>query len=118
MAAFFETLAAFVVRFRILIVAAWAVVMVAAILALPGLGSESNSDPSLFLSSGARSVEAASLGTAPLGSQDTSKITIVAAREDRPLTQADLAAVAREARLAEQVSGVISAHHRKGAPGG
>jgi RND superfamily putative drug exporter len=114
MAAFFETLAAFVVRFRILIVAAWAVVMVGAILALPGLGSESNSDPSLFLSSGARSVEAASLGTALLGSQDTSKITIVAARENGPLTQADLAAVAREARLAEQVSGVISARHLKG----
>jgi RND superfamily putative drug exporter len=114
MAATFEGLARFVVRFRIAIVAVWAVVMVAAILALPGLGSESNSDPSLFLSSGARSVEAASLGTALLGSQDTSKITIVAARAGGPLTQPDLAAVAREARLAEQVSGVISARHLKG----
>ena len=114
MAATFEALARFVVRFRIAIVAVWAVVMVAAILALPGLGSESNSDPSLFLSSGARSVEAASLGTALLGSQDTSKITIVAARAGGPLTQPDLAAVAREARLAEQVSGVISARHLKG----
>jgi len=113
MARLFEALAAFVVRFRVAIVCVWAVVMVAAILALPGLGSESNSDPSLFLSSGARSVEAASLGTALLGSQDTSKITIVAARENGPLTQADLAAVAREARLAEQVSGVVSARHLK-----
>ena len=113
MARLFEALAAFVVRFRVAIVCVWAVVMMAAILALPGLGSESNSDPSLFLSSGARSVEAASLGTALLGSQDTSKITIVAARENGPLTQADLAAVAREARLAEQVSGVVSARHLK-----
>ena len=114
MSALFESLAAFVVRFRIAIVAVWAVVIVAAILALPGLGSESNSDPSLFLSSGARSVEAASLGTALLGSQDASKITVVAARKGGPLTPADLAAVAREARLAEQVSGVVSARHLKG----
>jgi hypothetical protein len=99
MAASFEALAGFVVRFRLAIVAAWGVVLVAAILALPGLGSQANSDPSLFLSSGARSVEAASLGTPLLGSQDTSKITIVAARASGPLTPRDLAAVGREAGL-------------------
>jgi RND superfamily putative drug exporter len=118
--AFFEGLAGFVVRFRVLVVAAWAVVMVAAMLALPGLGSKANSDPSLFLSSGAKSVKARSLGSPLLGSSARSKITIVAERADGPLTAADLAAVGREARLAQQVSGVTSAKRGKKAisPGG
>jgi uncharacterized membrane protein YdfJ with MMPL/SSD domain len=111
--AFFEGLAGFVVRFRVLVVAAWAVVMVAAMLALPGLGSKANSDPGLFLSSGAKSVKASSLGSPLLGSSAKSKITIVAARADGPLTAADLAAVGREARLAQQVSGVTSAKRGK-----
>jgi putative drug exporter of the RND superfamily len=113
MPAFFEGLAGFVVRFRVLVVAFWAVVMVAAILALPGLGSEVNSDPSLFLSSGARSVQAASLAAPLLGGPATSKITIVAYRADGRLTAADLAAVGREAKLAQGVSGVVSVKHLK-----
>jgi putative drug exporter of the RND superfamily len=113
MSAFFEGLAGFVVRFRVLVVAFWAVIMVAAILALPGLGSEVNSDPSLFLSSGARSVQATSLAAPLLGGQATSKITIVAYRADGPLTAADLAAVGREAKLAQGVSGVIAVKHLK-----
>ena len=113
MAAFFETLARFVVRFRVPVVALWAVVMIVAIVALPGLGSEVNSDPSLFLSSRARSVAAASLGAPLLGSTATSKITIVAVRAGGPLTSADLAAVAREAKLAQGVSGVNSVKHLK-----
>jgi RND superfamily putative drug exporter len=113
MAAFFERLARFVVRFRVPVVALWAVVMIVAIVALPGLGSEANSDPSLFLSSRARSVAAASLGTPLLGSTATSKITLVAFRAGGPLTTADLAAVGREAKLAQGVSGVISGKHLK-----
>jgi hypothetical protein len=57
-------------------------------LALPALGSEVNSDPSLFLSAAARSVQAASLGAPLLGGSDRSKITIVAARASGPLTAA------------------------------
>jgi RND superfamily putative drug exporter len=113
MAAFFERLARFVVRFRVPVVALWAVVMIVAIAALPGLGSEANSDPSLFLSSRARSVAAASLGAPLLGSTATSKITIVAFRAGGPLTTADLAAVGREAKSAQGVSGVISVKHLK-----
>ena len=111
MATFFEGLAGFVVRYRVLVVALWAVVLMAAFLALPGLGTEVNSDPSLFLSSGARSVQAASLAAPLLGRPATSKITIVAYRADGPLTAADLAAVGREAKLAQGVSGVISVKH-------
>jgi len=110
---FFEGLARFVVRFRVLVAVLWLVVIAAAMLALPGLGSQANSDPSLFLSSGARSVEAAALGTSLLGKTSTSRITIVAARPGGPLTTADLAAVAREAKLAEQVGGVVAVKHVK-----
>jgi RND superfamily putative drug exporter len=106
--AFFEGVARFVVRFRVLVIVFWAVVTVAAMLALPALGSEVNSDSSLFLPSGARSVKAASLGTPLLGRSDRSKITIVAARTGGPLTAADLAAIGREASLARGVTGVIS----------
>jgi len=108
---FFEGLARFVVRFRVLVAVSWLVVIAAAMLALPSLGSQANSDPSLFLSSGARSVEAAALGTSLLGNSATSRITIVAARPGGPLTTADLAAVAREAKLAEQVGGVVAVKH-------
>jgi RND superfamily putative drug exporter len=112
--AFFEGLARLVVRFRVLVVVSWLVIMAAAMLALPGLGSQANSDPSLFLSSSARSVEASALGASLLGRSSTSKITIVAARPAGPLTTADLAAVGREARLAEQVSGVAAVKRVKG----
>ena len=108
---FFEGLARFVVRFRVPVALSWLVVIAAAMLALPSLGSQANSDPSLFLSSGARSVEAAALGNSLLGKSSTSRITIVAARPGGPLTTADLAAVAREAKLAEQVGGVAAVKH-------
>ncbi len=105
---FFAGLAALVVRFRLLVIAVWAVVLVGAFLALPSLGSQANSDTTAFLSSSAKSVEAQSLGISVLGSTSRSRITIVAARQDGPLTQADLAAVSREAKLAEHVSGVVA----------
>jgi len=110
----FEGLARFVVRFRILVAVSWLMIIAAAMLALPSLGSQANSDPSLFLSSSARSVEAATLGSSLLGKPSTSRITIVAARPGGPLTTADLAAVAREARLAEQVRGVVAVRQVKG----
>jgi RND superfamily putative drug exporter len=100
--------ASFVVRFRWAIVCAWAVALIAAMVALPGLSSEVNSDPSLFLSSGARSVAASALGSSLIGGRTTSKITIVAASQAGPVTAADLAAVTREAKLARAVTGVMS----------
>jgi uncharacterized membrane protein YdfJ with MMPL/SSD domain len=86
--------------------------------ALPALGSEVNSDPSLFLSGGARSVEAADLGTSLLGARTASKVTIVAATSGARLTGADVAAIQREARLAQQVTGVQSVRYVAESPGG
>jgi putative drug exporter of the RND superfamily len=115
---FFEALAAWVVRFRLLVIAGWVVALVTAMLALPSLGSEVSSDPSLFLSGGASSVEAAALGTPLLGARTTSKVTIVAATSGTRLTSADVAAVEREARLAQQVPGVQSVRYVAESPGG
>jgi putative drug exporter of the RND superfamily len=105
---FFAAVAGFAVRFRVLVVLGWLVVTVAAMLALPGLGSEVNSDPSLFLPASAPSVRAASLAAPLLGGASRSKVTIVAARASTPLTSADLAAAGRVAGLARQVSGVTA----------
>jgi RND superfamily putative drug exporter len=115
---FFAALAAWVVRFRLLVIACWVVALVAAMTALPSLGSEVNSDPSLFLSSGAHSVQAADLGTSLLGARTASKVTIVAATSGTRLTSADVAAVEREARLAQQVPGVQSVRYVAESPGG
>jgi uncharacterized membrane protein YdfJ with MMPL/SSD domain len=75
---FFENLAALVTRLRWLVIAGWIVVLAAAMTALPSLGSEVNSDPSLFLSSSAPSVQAQTLGQPLLGTRTTSRVTIVA----------------------------------------
>ena len=115
---FFAALAAGVVRFRLLVIAGWVVVLVVATVALPSLGGQVNSDPSLFLSGSARSVEAASLGAPLLGARTTSKVTIVAATSGAKLTSADVAAIDREARLAKQVSAVQSVRYVAVSPGG
>ena len=115
---FFARLAGFVLRYRWLVVAFWGAVLVAAMVALPGLGSEVDSDPSLFLSSSAPSVQAASLGAPLLGKSTTSKVTIVAARAAGPLTSADIAAVTREANLARKVPAVTSVRPTALSPNG
>jgi hypothetical protein len=115
---FFEAMAAWLVRFRWLVIACWVVALAAAWVALPSLGSEVNSDPTLFLSGSARSVAAANLGTSLLGTRSTSKVTIVAATSGSKLTSADVAAIGREARLAQQVSGVQSVRYVAESPGG
>jgi len=115
---FFDSLAALVVRFRLLVIACWVIALVAAMVALPSLGSEVNSDPSLFLSGSARSVEAADLGTSLLGARTTSNVTVVAATAGTALTGADTAAIQREARLAKQVPGVQSVRYVAESPGG
>jgi uncharacterized membrane protein YdfJ with MMPL/SSD domain len=50
--AFFAGLARLVVRFRVLVAAGWLVVLATAMLALPSLGSQTNSDPTLGLALG------------------------------------------------------------------
>jgi putative drug exporter of the RND superfamily len=115
---FFEALAGWVVRYRLVVIAAWIVVLAAAWVTLPSLSSEVNSDPSLFLSSSAPSVEAAALGSPLIGSRETSKITIAAATTSGPLTAADVVAITREARLARQVSNVQAVHDDAVSPAG
>jgi uncharacterized membrane protein YdfJ with MMPL/SSD domain len=113
----FAGLARFVVRYRIQVAVFWGFVLVAATVALPSLGREVDSDPSLFLGSAARSVAASSLGAPLLGSRATSKITVVAARPSGPLTQADLAAITCEASLARQLSAVTAVRATALSPG-
>lgn len=115
---FFERLAGQVVRYRWLVISLWAAALVTAMVALPGLGSEVNSDPSLFLSASARSVQAASLGAPLLGRSGTSKITIVAARADGRLAPADIAAITREANLARRIPAVTSVRPAAVSPDG
>jgi putative drug exporter of the RND superfamily len=111
-------MSAWVVRFRLLVIAAWVVVLAAAVIALPSLGGEVNSDPSLFLSGSAASVQAAALGAPLLGARTTTNVTIVAATAGARLTPADVAAIEREARLAHQVRAVQSVRYVAEAPGG
>ena len=113
----FAGLARFVVRYRIPVAAAWGAVLIAATVALPSLDREVNSDPSLFLGSAAHSVTASSLGAPLLGRRSASRITIVAARTDGPLSPADVAAVTRESNLARQLSAVTAVRATALSPG-
>ena len=115
---FFGSLAAWIVRFRFAVIIAWVLLLAASLVALPSLGSEVNSDPSLFLSGGARSVQAQQLGAPLLGTRATSRITIVAATAGGRLTTADVAAVTREARLARQVATVQAVKYVALSPAG
>ena len=115
---FFGSLAGWVVRFRFAVIAGWVLVLAASLAALPSLGSEVNSDPSLFLSGSARSVQAQALGAPLLGTRTTSKVTIVAATSGGQLTSADVVAITREAKLARQVAGVQSVKYVALSPAG
>ncbi|HEY1705153.1 MAG TPA: MMPL family transporter [Trebonia sp.] len=114
---FFEALATWIVKFRLAVIAFWFAALAVAMVTLPALGSEVNSDPSLFLSGSAPSVAAATLGAPLLGSRTTATITIVAATSGARLTSTDLAAIEREQRLARQVSGVDSVRYAGESPG-
>jgi putative drug exporter of the RND superfamily len=116
---FFPAMAAWVVRFRLLVIACWVLVLGGAMVALPSLGSQVDSDPSLFLSGSARSVEAAALGAPLVGSRTTTKITIVAATAGSTrLTSPDVSAIERAGRLARRVAGVQSVRYVAESPGG
>ncbi len=108
--AVFESLARFVVRFRVAIVIFWLLVAIVTSATMPSLGSEVNNNNSAFLPSSAPSQKAANLATPVLGGGANgriSDITIIASRST-PLTAADLAAIAREASLAQGVQSVQS----------
>jgi putative drug exporter of the RND superfamily len=106
----FEALARFVVRFRWLVVAFWIVVALASTAALPSLGSKINDNNSAFLQQSAPSTKAANLAAPLLGggvAGKISQVTVIASRSG-PLTSADLAAISREASLAQGVDRVSS----------
>jgi RND superfamily putative drug exporter len=106
----FEGLARFVVRFRWLVVAFWIVVALASTAALPSLGSKINDNNSAFLQQSAPSTKAANLAAPLLGggvAGKISQVTVIASRSG-PLTSADLAAISREASLAQGVDRVSS----------
>ncbi|MBO0805204.1 MAG: MMPL family transporter [Nocardiopsaceae bacterium] len=115
---FFAAVARWVVRLRLLVIAAWVAALVASVMLLPSLGSQVNSDPSLFLPRSAPSVQAQTLGTPVLGNGDTSRITVVAATRSGKLTSSDNAAVTREEGLLKQVNGVESVRDTGTSPSG
>ncbi len=113
---FFQVLARASVRARWLVVLAWAAVAVVATVALPSMGSEVNNNNSQFLPASAPSERAANLAAPLIGSVSSqSQVTIVASLHKLPghavgqLTEADAAAIAREAGAARKVSHVLSA---------
>lgn len=91
---FFTALGRFTVRFRWLIVVAWALVTVALVLGLPSISSVEKSSNSQFLPNAQPSVQAARLA-APFRSTTTSEAVLVAAPAHGRLTADDDAAIAR-----------------------
>jgi RND superfamily putative drug exporter len=107
---FFSVLGRFVVRFRVLVVVLWVVLLVVSTRVLPSLGSEVNNDNSQFLPASAPSSQAAALAAPILGNANTeSQIVIVGEHASGPLTAGDQAALAREVTAARQVALVLSA---------
>ena len=94
---FFAGLGRFVVRFRVLVVIAWIVLVVVSARTLPSLSSEVNNDNSQFLPASAPSSRAASLLDPILGNSTTAtQLIVVASRTSGALTPADVAAIGRE----------------------
>ena len=91
---FFSALGRATVRYRWLIVVAWAVVTAALVLGLPSISSVEKSSNSQFLPTTEPSVRAATLA-APFEPTATSQALIVAASTTGPLTPADVAALER-----------------------
>jgi len=94
------------VRFRYLVVAAWLLIAVAAIIGLPSLSSVTNNDNSSFLPSGQPSVRAAQLA-GPFQHGTLPQSAIVASRSNRPLTAADEATITRVEAAVRRVPGVV-----------
>src|SRR5579884_38419 len=106
----YRALARFVVRFRWPIVAFWIAAAVVTSAALPSLSSQINDNNSAFLPANAPSAKAADLATPILGSGANGRVAEITVIATRPggLTDADLAALGREAQLARSVHRVLS----------
>jgi len=99
---FFSVLGRFTVRFRWLIVVAWALVTVALVLGLPSISSVEKNSNSQFLPASQPSVRAAELA-APFQPRHSSEAILVAASAHGPLTPADDAAFERAVDAVESV---------------
>jgi uncharacterized membrane protein YdfJ with MMPL/SSD domain len=106
---FFSGLGRLVVRFRYVVVLAWIAVAVVAMMALPSMTSEINSNNTQFLSASAPSSQANALATPLLGnaSSDT-RVTLVAVRAGGRLTAGDEAAIGRAVTAVGKVPLVLS----------
>jgi putative drug exporter of the RND superfamily len=110
--AFFAVAGRVSVRFRWVIVLAWAGGVVAAMMLLPSLSDVTQSDNTSFLPASAPSEQAAQLAS-PLQGASLTAVTVVAARAGRALagralTVADQAAIARLSASLARVSRVVS----------
>jgi len=88
----FSAIGRFAVRFRWLVVLAWAAGAFAAVTYLPALSSVTQNNNTKFLPASAPSSHAAALA-APFGTTNLQPLPVVAARASAPLTAADVAAL-------------------------
>ena len=105
--AVFGAIGRFAVRFRWLVVLAWLVGTIVAVLALPSLSSVTQSNNSAFLPASAPSQHAATLA-APFGNSNLQPVPLVAARTSGPLTSADVTALTALERQLLKVPSVSS----------
>jgi len=103
----FAAVGRFAVRFRWAIVVAWVAGALAAMVLLPSLSSVTQSDNTSFLPASAPSERADQLAS-PLQAASLTAVTVVVARSGRPLTAADVAAVARLSVALSRVTRVVS----------
>ena len=103
----FAAVGRFAVRFRWAIVVAWVAGGLAAMVLLPSLSSVTQSDNTSFLPASAPSERADQLAS-PLQAASLTAVTVVVARSGRPLTAADVAAVARLSVALSRVTRVVS----------
>ena len=103
----FAAVGRFAVRFRWAIVVAWVAGALAAMVLLPSLSSVTQSDNTSFLPASAPSERADQLAS-PLQAASLTAVTVVVARSGRPLTAADVAAVARLSVALSRVARVVS----------
>jgi RND superfamily putative drug exporter len=96
------------VRFRWVIVLAWAAGTIAAMMLLPSLSNVTQSDNTSFLPASAPSEQAAQLAS-PLQGASLTSVTVVAARAGGALTAADQAAIARLSGALSRVADVTAA---------
>jgi RND superfamily putative drug exporter len=114
----YAALGRFDVRFRYLIVVAWIVITIVCIRAFPGLSSVTPSATiNAFLPASAPSIQAATLAT-PFQNTRYVSGTIVASRENGPLTLADQAAMDRLEQMARALPHVKTLRDLSTSPDG